>query len=273
MSVRGKRGAAVRVSFFAFQDIITCVSGILLIVTLLMTTMITEEGPAQASGAEGDPARALAEARRELEEANAAAARRAQVAAMADPSAVRAHAMDLREKVPAARAKAEELERKVAESGMDQASLSARIQEAEKELAELDRKKKERASDVDKLAREAKEMETRASNAANEWRLVPKLPGNSKVPVMVVVSASAVTVEEFNKPATRTKLEQAAIPSGFAGVMGKYNPAIHYFVFYIKPSGIENFERLKEQAQQNQFQFGFDALLENVELTFSQPAP
>ena len=272
MSARSKRGGVVRVSFFAFQDIITCVSGILLIITLLMTTMITDGTPEPAGGAEADRAQELTEARQSLEKTkSASAALQAQVVAMTDPSTVRAQTMDLREKLPAARAKGEELERKIAESGMDQTALSARIQQAEKELAELDRKKKERTPDVEKLAQEVKEKETRAANATNEWRLVPKLAGNSKTPVMVMVSDTSVTIEEFNRPASRTKLDKATMQTGFAAAMLKYNSAVHYFIFYIKPSGITNFATLKEQAQQNHFQVGFDALLESVELTFSKP--
>jgi len=272
MSARGRRSAGVKVSFFAFQDIITCVSGILLIITLLMTTMITEESPAPSGGGEPNRAQELTEAKQQLDAAkSAAAALQAQVVALTDPSTVRAQTLELKEKLPIARAKAEELERKIAESGMDQATLSARLQQAEKELAELDRKKKERVPDVDQLAQETKEKETRAANAHNEWRLVPKLPSNSKTPVMAVVSDKGLTIEEFNKPSTRTKLDKATMPAGFAAVLQKYNPAVHYFVFYIKPSGVADFATLKDIARAQRFEVGFDALLENVELTFSEP--
>lgn len=272
MSARGRRSQGVKVSFFAFQDIITCVSGILLIVTLLMTTMITEEAAAPSGGGEPNRAQELTDAKQELEAAtSAAAALQAQVVAMTDPSTVRAQTLELKEKLPVARAKAVELERKLAESGMDAATLSARVQQAEKELAELDRKKKERVPDVDKLAQELKEKETRAANAHNEWRLVPKLPSNSKTPVMAVISDKGLTIEEFDKPGTRVKLEKAGMQTGFAAALQKFNPAVHYFVFYIKPSGIADFATLKDIAQAQLFEVGFDALLENVELTFSKP--
>jgi hypothetical protein len=272
MSARGRRGQGVKVSFFAFQDIITCVSGILLIITLLMTTMITDDSGATEGGGEPNRAEDLTEAQQALEQAKSAvAALQAQVVAMTDPSTVRAQTVDLREKLPVARAKAEDLERKIAESGMDMATLTARVQQAAKELAELERKKNERTTDVDQLAQEVKEKEKRAANAANEWRLVPKLPSNSKVPVMVVVSDKGLTIEEFNKPGTRVKLEKAAMTSGFAAALQKFNPAVHYFVFYLKPSGIPDFATLKDIARGQHFDVGFDALLENVELTFSKP--
>lgn len=274
MSARGKRGSAVKVSFFAFQDIITCVSGILLIITLLMTTMIADSTPEAAGGAEPDSTLELTEAKLALDEAKSATATlQAQVLAMADPSTLKAQTIDFREKLPVALAKAEDMERKVAQSGMDQTTLSARVKEAEKELAELERKKKERVPVLEKLVQDVKEKEARTANAANEWRLVPKLPANSKIPVMVVVSETSVTIEEFNRPASRTKLDKAAIQTGFTAAMQSYNSTLHYFIFYIKPSGIANFGMLREQAAQNHFGVGFDALLEKVELTFSKQEP
>jgi hypothetical protein len=262
MSARGKRGSSVKVSFFAFQDIITCVSGILLIVTLLMTTMITDDAPTPGGGAP-DPAQELTQLQQALETAKQAiAALTGQVAQMPDRGALEAATKDLREKLAAAQAAAEEAR-----------AMGATIQVAEMRLAELEVRKRNLAGNVEKLTKEVQDREVRALQAANEWRLVPNLPSNSRTPVMVVVSESSATLEELNRPASRTRLDKAALTAGFAAALQKYDPSLHYFIFYIKPSGITNFAALKEQAKQRHFAVGFDALLENIELTFSKPAP
>lgn len=263
MTARGRRGGSVKVSFFAFQDIITCVSGILLIITLLMTTMIPEDAAEPAGSGAPDPAQQRSEAQKALEESTQAiAALSGKVAAMPDAGALAAATKDLREKLAAARAQAEEA-----------AVMGAAVPLAEARLADLLVKKKNLAGNVDRLTKAVQGQEARALQAANEWRLVPNLPSNSLTPVMVVVSETSASMEELNRPASRTRLDKAAMPAGFAAALQKYDPSLHYFIFYIKPSGITNFAALKQQATQKRFAVGFDALLENVELTFSKPAP
>ena len=46
-----------------------------------------------------------------------------------------------------------------------------------------------------------------------------------------------------------------------------------YLVFYVRPSGIDLFNRCSAAAKRAGFQIGYDAVEENTQVNFSSPTP
>jgi len=249
----------VRVSLFQFQDIITCVSGILIMITLLLTTMLGENQGSPSKTAASLDLDGLSKTLSALKEANVTLKKN--VGETLDPDQVLKDTEILRSQLG-------DLSTKL--NGIEGAGVKIKKGETdvgmvEKQIAEQTEKNKE-------LEKEIKDKQDKLVENANTWWLVPKLSANSKMPVLVVVSETTVTVDEFNKPQGRMNLDGAKAGDAFAELMRKYNPAAQYVVFYVKPSGIPNFVTLKEQARKAGFQVGFDAMLETVTLNFFKPS-
>ena len=70
MRARFQRGGTPTISFFAFQDIITSVIGILVVITLLLS-MHLDQMPLVSSDTEAAPAERVAQLQRALDELSA----------------------------------------------------------------------------------------------------------------------------------------------------------------------------------------------------------
>ena len=251
------------VSLFQFQDIITCVSGILIMITLLLATMVEENHDTSSTTSEEAKAAAVSDqALRDLKANNVVL--QAQLEATADPGLVNAETTALIERLRVVAPSLDGMKSSRAAQAQANKSKKNTVEALEKERDGL-------LTAVEALEKEIKGKQASLAENANTWWLVPKLSANSKMPVLLVVSDKTVTVDEFNKPQARAQLDGAKAGDAFMELIRKYNPATQYIVFYVKPSGISNFVTLKEQAQKAGFQVGFDAMLETVTLRFFKP--
>ena len=255
----------VRVSLFQFQDIITCVSGSLIMITLLLTTMVDDNHDTTENTATDEESKEAAVSEQALRDLNANnAVLQAQWEATADPSMVKAETATLAERLRVIAPNLETIKN-------SRAAQEEAIKNKEKTAGSLEKERDALAAAVQALEKEVKDKQASLVENANTWWLVPKLSANSKIPVLVVVSEKSVTVDEFNKPQARMTLDGARVGAAFVELIRKYNPAVQYIVFFVKPSGIANFVTLKDQAQKAGFQVGFEAMLEAVALNFFKP--
>lgn len=287
MSSRLRNWSSTRISFFAFQDIITCVSGILILVTLMLAAELDQptewQSDETASALEAQLKQLLA-AQAELD-VEAEALQRALAAAQAAPAPEKLEAdlTRLREELEAlrqkeaagadaaakARAALEERDR-----ALGLTDLKARISDAAREARELEAKYAALRQEMGRLetrlaATQAKLLQLKAREG-QLW-LIPDQRATTKEPLLVTLSGRGGVIERFDRPAERIACTAAEASSALRQALANLKPANQYVVFMLRPSGIELFKELKSVALQKGFEVGFDALAEGQEVHFTSP--
>jgi len=289
MSSRLRSLGSTRISFFAFQDIITSVSGILILVTLILATDIRELQTDQGQDADTRLQEKLLETLtlqrdvdqriRDLQELLVAADTAPSVEKLqADIQRLQAELEDetrsnrqLADRLAAMRAANEERDRRLGITG-----ASDRLREIRDQIAatkgELDRlRERERLLEKDVL--EAQAVLLKLKGQQGKLWLIPDKKVTTKTPVLAVVSGNGVRLEEFNKPEASKEFHGPRAEAQFRSHLDKYDKASYYLVFLVRPSGIGLFDDLSDLSRKLGFEVGFDALDENVEVRFQEPPP
>lgn len=259
MSKRG--GGGNPISLFSFQDIITSVTGIMILVTLLMTLELvqrsfnspavkTQEIVEEVKPAAAEVLQRIEELKRRLEQQAAVAA----AAAGLDATTVRTRLQDARR---AAAALVGDVERLTSEEH----DAERRRKDAEREQTHTADQDRERR----RLEEEAKRLQEELDKLKSSNRIVfNRDPGSSKTPWLVDLSGSAITIAQVGVSAPPTVFRGASA----AESIGKFvawsrgrDPNAEYFVLLIRPSSVDTFHMLREQLVG--FDFGFDVLKED----------
>jgi len=140
--------------------------------------------------------------------------------------------------------------------------VAALLPSVDNALAEMSR--------IEAKVKEA-EAELLASKSLKDklW-LIPDLSQTSKEPLLVTVAERTIRLERFNKPSEAVLISKVHGEDEFQAALKKYDPLNFYAVFYVKPSGISTFEKVREIAKDANFEIGYDALEENTEIVFSK---
>ena len=284
MASRLRQSANLRISFFSCQDIITSVTGILTLVTLILTLYLDPTTPV----AQEDPALrrrldvtldALSQAQRR----NSAAEER--LRSVSEPTSPERLAEELGQwqeqvttlsnQLAAARQASGEQARQI-EVRAEQLGLSEVRERAgviEREISLHRSTNAELTEVVRQLENLERELKLRADAATNQHRIwiLPETTQQTRQPVLVTVSATNLVCERFNQPSNRVVIASADANAAFGQALQRWSPARDYLVFYVRPSGIEPFAHALDAARQAGFQVGYDAVEENRELVFSAP--
>lgn len=276
---RSKRRSSSQVSFFAFQDIITSVSGILIIIVLLMTLMV-EDAPPDAS-AHPDPNQPssvtqLNTASGQLKDVHAEIKKYeavvAELVTAPSPDALHQEIKTLEDEITKLTAfiKTKDADlRFLAMPGSEQAGVMADAnainQAIEKELAG-------KTDERDKLLDVKGEVLAALSKAKNNLFITTGPTDDKKTPAIIVVAGSGIEQYSMGKNDPEARHEAAAAPVAFTQILGTFDPASKYVLFYIKPSGIALFAQLLEEVRKTQFAVGYDALAENSTPKFGPPS-
>lgn len=246
---RGRTGPVV--SLFAFQDIITAVSGILIVVVLLLALELVEQPEAEASSPAHhaqaiEQALSTAEAERDrlkAEIADAAAITREAAGTSAnalrdDIAGLQASLKDVEELVIKLTGEAEELaEMKAAHEvqEFDSADVIVELEEVKRQIAQ-------RMVEIDE--------------AQNDDRVVFTLPrGFNRSGWLVVLGERDVTAAPIGVEAAPTIYEGASSFLNWAeGQRGAY------FLLLIRPQGIDTFEQIEDQFRLQDIAYGFDVI-------------
>jgi len=287
MSSRLRSLNSTKISFFAFQDIITSVSGILILVTLLLATELDHRSSATTHEANPELDRKLAKALREQREVDAQNANLRAVLAAAEtaPAAekIESDITRLREQLAEEKNKYSSIAEQLAAS---QSAIETRdrtlgltdlkgqiervIQEAES-LRNEDVKVRETMMD---LERQVASVEAKLLNLRQRegklW-LIPDKSSTTKEPILTTVSQKGVKVERFDHPDQAREFDKSGARAEFSSYLNGFKPVDQYVVFLVRPSGIEFFERLVKSARDKGFEVGFDALEEDKDVFFSTP--
>ena len=285
MASRLRSSIGTRISFFAFQDIITSVTGILILVTLILALNVNEATPVTSE--QSELKQKLSASLRELQTVSAQVAQRqtnlAALAATPDPARLREDIRQLQDQLTAQAGRMSVLEQKQAEQ---QAAAAVKAEQLGltdlRERAGTVRQQVESqqttnavlAQTVTETERQQQEIKKKIEKAESEHKLwvLPEISATGKQPVLVVVSGAKVTCDRFNQPAGHREFTGARAAADFVDGLRQWTVSSDYLVFYVRPSGIDLFNRCSTAAKRAGFQIGYDAVEEDKQIIFSAPA-
>lgn len=272
MIPRGRRSLAPRISLFYFLDIITAMSGIMILISLYFATCLQEgsplfPGPArwQSTDLEQQLQAALLQL---LQEKNRQA--------------------DLREKLRWAEMSPMEIRRKlrrlqgsgVGTTGQEEprslnqvledlglASLENKVRSLEAEMASrrLEVEEARRAHRlVDQQVRLVQESATSRLADKKGLRLVADGRDTTKVPVIVEVSSTRLVMYPFDQPTAQEILETGS--DSFRQLRRRFAafaPDTHYAFLLVQPSGYGLFSDLRNELIRLGFEVGYDGVPED----------
>jgi hypothetical protein len=278
-----------KITFFAFADIITAVSGMLIFITLLLATDLGRPTDNRAQSADAELERQLNETLAQQAEADAEnrGLQNLLTAANTAPAPDKLQS-DI------SRLRAELADEKSKHAGLTEELATSRTNLAERDRVLGITAVKERivasAREIDEIA--GKEAAVRQEVAALESRvpgiedkilkyraragelwLIPDRTGTTKEPVLAIVSGKELQIARFNQPDQTEKFSKSAAFSGFKSYLGRIRTDKQYVVFLIRPSGIDLFRDLVEVARNANFEVGFDPLEEDRQIHFTAPPP
>lgn len=255
---RGNSGTPV--SFFAFQDIITGVSGILIILVLLLTLELIEQPDAEANtpparAADARSALAAAEAERdEIRSELVGEGDAVRIAAAASAGSLHTEIEDLRAEIARLTA---ELERLTSVASALKASSKA-IEVRRFDTAET-------VADIEAAERRADELRKEIEAAKKDDRLLFTLPkGLNKNGWLAVVSGTFVEVAPIGREAQPISFSGSSSSNSF--LMWARERRSDYFLVLVRPSGIAGFDEIDEEFRQQGFSYGYDVIGEAQEV-------
>lgn len=264
MSRRSKAGG-VPISLFSFQDLITSLSGILILLVLLMAVEVAlrkvvplkTDAPRDASV---DPA--------QLRESVASLKQRIVSLQKAVTASTSLDAVSLAEQTTTAERKRSDLQKELARLQEQQVSLQNRLDVAREEAA-LRRKLNK------PLEEELNRLKAALAQAADDSKVfyIPE-EGVAKTPILVECSGSSIRVGFISRAEQPVAFATDAKGLNlFARHISQFSPAREYFVFMIKPSAVYIWGSFRAKATALNFDVGYDALEEGKSLGFRNDRP
>jgi len=276
-----------KISFFAFADIITAVSGVLIFVALLLATDLGRPTNSSSQSVDPELEQRLQETLAQQVDVDAQSHRLQELLAIADtapnPEKLQADIARLRSQLAVEQKKQAAVADQMAES---QASIVARdkilglttlkatvqrvIQEAEA-IVEQDAKARNEMATLDQQVSQQQSKLLKLRQRDGQLWLIPDKSSTTKEPILVTVSGAGGAIEHFDHPEQRRQLGSSDVDAAFRSYLGNAKSLDQYVVFLVRPSGIETFRDLVKSARNLGFDVGFDALEEDRQIHFSTP--
>lgn len=286
MPSRLRTGFGTRISFFSFQDIITSVTGILILVTLILTLYLEQSVPVTAEQEQLKQrlSTILNDLTRVTIQNEQRQASLQSLAAAPDTARLRIEIEQWQSQLALQSNRLASLTRTLTEREnetarkVEQLGLSDLRERAGTIRKELEAQRLTNAvltAEAKEIDRREKELQAKTAQVTNQHRLwlLPDSTPSSRQPVLVTVSRTNVTCERFNQPAGRKQFDAAHAEQGLSQSLAQWQPDRDYLVFCVRPSGIALFARSLEIAKSAGFQVGYDAVEEDKQILFSEPTP
>ena len=278
-----------RISFFAFADIITAVSGMLIFITLLLATDLGRPTDTRSQSANSEIEQRLQETLSQQLEVDAQNHRLQELLGTAETAPdfekLQADIARLRSLVSEEQKRKSALSHQITDSQtaagerdktLGLTDLKATVQRAVRETEIVARQEATARSVMGNLEQEAARVQTqllKLREREGQLWLIPDKAGTTKEPILVTVAATGATIEHFDHPEQRRQLAKTGANSSFNSYLHEAKALDQYVVFLVRPSGIELFQDLVKSARDMGFEVGFDALEEGQQVHFSSPPP
>ncbi len=265
-SRRNRSGPTI--SLFAFQDIITSVSGIIIVMVLLLSLELVER-PEQdsqriTSSVATDIESAITEAEAELETLQGSVQElNTLISDIAETSP-----SELQNEIDSLRRRIDEKEQ-----GLKQLQAQEEQLKEEKEdvlVQQFDRK--DEREELNKVIRELADLQEQLEQEREEDRLVFTLPkGSKKSGWLAVIESGRIETAPIGRESQPIRFTSRS--SGFLGTDSAVNQFMEwarnknasssYFLVLVRPSGASAFDQLESRLSLSGIQFGFDLIGEN----------
>jgi hypothetical protein len=280
-----------KISFFAFADIITAVSGMLIFITLLLATDLGRPSKkSRSEAANRELQQQLSDLLSQQLETDAQIRRLQELLAAAETAPasekIEADVVKLRSQLAEEQKKqsavavqisksASALQARDAALGLTdlKATIERAIQEAES-IARQEAKARKAMEALEQQVSAAQARLLKLREREGKLWLIPDKSDTTKEPILVTVERTGAAAYAFDHPEKHQQWDTARAPSSFEQYLRSAKSLNQYVVFEVKPSGIQLFQNLLESARSAGFDVGFDALEEDKEVQgFSSPPP
>jgi hypothetical protein len=278
-----------RISFFAFADIITAVSGMLIFITLLLATDLGRPTDSRSQSEDSEIEQQLHETLSRQAEVDAQNQRLQELLAAAGTAPdleklqvdVARLRLQLSEEQKRQSALADQMtENLAAMAARDQTlgltDLKATVQRTAQEAEAITRQEAKARSEMANLEQRVSRVQTtllKLRQRDGQLWLIPDRNATAKEPILVMVAATGATIERFDHPEQRRQWNKTGANSGFKSYLGEAKALDQYVVFLVMPSGLQLFQDLVKSARDLGFEVGFDALEEGRQIHFANPPP
>ncbi len=276
-----------KITFFAFADIITAVSGMLIFITLLLATDLGRPTDNRSQAANVQVQQQLDETLSQQVEVDSnnrnlqqllTAAETAPVSEKLETDITRLRAQLAEEKKKhvgvAEQLAASQSAVEARDRTLGLTALKTQIQQVIQEVESLARQEAQVRQEMAVLDQRVAGVQSKLLTL-RQWEgklwLIPDRSSTTKEPILAVVSGAGVKVQQFDHPDQAREFGGSSALSEFASYLGESKALDQYFVFMVKPSGIALFGRLVKSARDKGFEVGFDAVEEDKNIYFSTP--
>lgn len=255
-----RRSAGSPFSLFSFQDIITSVTAIIILVALMLMLELMTRRPKSAAGVSAAAGNDL---RREV-------------------SAIQAEVQAIEEKLKLGQAQVNELVSVSAETlTRQQEELEAQLKALRQKLERITKEKaaaqqaldatvvehlekqQRQKGHLDEIMKEAKRCEDQKEDLKKrKSRIFSQRDGSSKQSWLVEISASGIQVRSASAGATPESF--ASEDAWFAQWVSLRSPRADYFLLLLRPSGSHAFHSITERLDPKGFEYGYDILGEDA---------
>ena len=260
---RRKKSEGAPLSLFSFQDIMACLTGILILIALLLAIDGLSDDMQAAPGKSASPE--AVEAAKARQEAAAELRRRAEEIRKAIESA--------RTGRPVTEQEVAILEARAAQLEVDRETQARILADAERERARV----ASEASAAELRARELRESAERAERDAKAEELRRRVrfrPGEvfAKAPIFVEPMRNGIVIGELDgsrTPALVARLDDPGADSRAARVLQAFDPGASYVVFVVHEDAIARFAAMRRRL--SRFEMGWQ--LWDAESSMLEGAP
>ena len=276
------RSGTGSISFFAFQDIITAVTGIMVLIALLMALQITSGQPSRPPV---DPqlTKTLAElsARRDEIHGSVESIRATAKSAASGSDDAAASIENIEDMI-------RELNRESARlvqdadsvttsnpSPVDVEGVRRSNQEARSAIIKAEELNRRLAADITDLEKKVDKAQTAAleaaSNKSDVW-LTPDRSDTSKEPVIVSVMPNVITAQRLDA-GEESKVDRTSnTEKNLSDLLEGTKPTDQFLVFYFKPSTLAGFDDVIRAAKSFGYEVGYDIVEEEGVVRFTTSA-
>jgi flagellar biosynthesis chaperone FliJ len=278
--MRGRlRAGGAAVGFFAFQDIITSVIGIVIFIALLLSLFI---------GTEADDLRKkrIAELAtpEQLAELDALLVRIRTLqndlgsALSISNSNPQSRIANLEEWLATLISQIETVKQSTPTASSDQEKIQADLKALEKLLAEHQAKRDRLQKDLaeagatnESLQRQIEEIQKAIlaeEKKRNDIWLIPDEAITTKRPVLAIVSSSGFEVKTLDDSGKGSSSRNG---TDIAKLLKPYSTLENYVVFYVRPSAFPNWADIRESVQKLGFEIGYEPVREDQNIQLGPP--
>lgn len=276
MSVRSRASLVPPISLYLFLDLITALSGVLVLITMFLTTYLDEGSPLfPGSAKRSEPAREtelrgrLLEREKELRKAEELAEK--EKWATLSPREIRRLLRRLQGLSSGEGSEAtgeKTMDQCLAERGMQ--DLGEQVKSAEINLQKRESEihgAREKHEALDRQVRDAQATQVGALGADRGIRLVRDGRDTTKRPIVIELAHSQFKVFPLDQPTGRSTLEPGdRLVSRLRQELFSYPPDSHFVFLLVQPSGYEWFAAVRSGLQSLGYEVGFDGIPEDPRL-------